>query len=78
MNLDTTEMNKNRKPTVGILAHAGEFIYKLAEIGKKKGWEGGEKKWGGWYGGMREREEKREREIEKLGGEKCVGGGGVF
>ena len=76
MNLDNAELNKNRKPTLGVMAHAGDFLLKLAEAAQKKGLE--VRRWEEWHMVMKGREDKREREIEMLGEEKCVGVEGEF
>uniref|UniRef100_A0A7S4NKA4 Acetolactate synthase n=1 Tax=Paramoeba aestuarina TaxID=180227 RepID=A0A7S4NKA4_9EUKA len=74
VNLDTVELNKNRKPTVGIIAHSGDFLIRLAKEAADAGGVGGERL-AVWHEKMKGREDKRENEIERLAEEKCVKGG---
>jgi acetolactate synthase-1/2/3 large subunit len=61
-NRSEEDLNKNRRPTQGILADPGRFLSSLAELaGAGSGGEGGSRP--EWLRSLRERDQEREREI---------------
>ena len=57
VNLDTTALTKNRKPTHAVNAHPGHFLVQLAEAAPQTG------DLTSWFGTLREREDARDAEI---------------
>ncbi|QDG53557.1 thiamine pyrophosphate-binding protein [Persicimonas caeni] len=58
-NLSEEDLTKNRKPDIPLQMHPGEFLIRLAE---RMG--GGKRSWDLWFGEIREREEKRNADID--------------
>lgn len=56
-NLSRTDLNRNRRPTLGALADPGAFLVGLAERARGTG------RWTDWHARLRERDDAREREI---------------
>ena len=57
VNLDATALKKNRKPTVAVQAHPGEFLVRLAERMTGTG------AWAPWFAQLRKREDQRDAAI---------------
>jgi acetolactate synthase-like protein len=57
INLDSDALRKNRRPTIAVQAHPGQFLVLLAE---KCGAPGN---WADWLGELKEREDARDAEI---------------
>ena len=57
VNLDTTALTKNRKPTHAVNAHPGHFLVQLAEAAPQTG------DLTSWFGTLQEREDARDAEI---------------
>ena len=64
VNLSPAELTKNRRPTIGAVAPAAEFLATLADAGLSRRAE-----WDTWIGRLRERETARDREIDGLADE---------
>lgn len=58
---DKKEIGKNRRPTIGSASDPALFLIKLAKTMKM---EHGESNWEDWFKRLKERETKREKEIE--------------
>ncbi len=58
INLDATALRKNRKPTIAVQAHPGQFLIDLASRSSRNG------RWGDWFETLREREVARDDEIQ--------------
>jgi acetolactate synthase-1/2/3 large subunit len=63
VNLSPVELTKNRRPTIGAVAPADEFIAALADLGVPRRGE-----WSTWVERLREREMAREGEIDGMAG----------
>jgi acetolactate synthase-1/2/3 large subunit len=57
-NLSRTDLNRNRRPTVGVLADPGTFLVQLSERAR------GHDRWNAWREALRERDSARELEID--------------
>lgn len=57
-NLDRTDLNRNRRPSLALLADPGRFLVELAKRGV------GADRWADWRGRLRERDAARELEID--------------
>jgi acetolactate synthase-1/2/3 large subunit len=71
-NLSAHELRKNRRPDIAVEMHAGDFLVALAARLGSAG-----DRWRPWLGGLREKEQARDREIAgkaSAGGELGAGG----
>lgn len=56
INLDTTALTKNRKPTIAVHDHPGHFLKRLSGMVQPAGWSE-------WFAALKKREDKRDNEI---------------
>jgi acetolactate synthase-like protein len=61
-NLSEQELRKNRRPDIGLVMHAGEFLVALGDRVQSAG-----DRWRGWLEGLRGKEAARDREIAAQG-----------
>lgn len=69
VNRNSKDLTKNRKPTLAIKADPGDIIIRLAKMMEEKGCVMNLQK---WHSVLREREEKRDREIGEKSAAKCT------
>jgi len=58
VNLSRTDLNRNRRPAIGVLADPGTFLVRLSERSL------GHERWNAWHASLRERDAARELEID--------------
>ena len=65
-NLSRTDLNRNRRPSLGVLADPGSFLTRLSEGIDGTG------RWAAWRGRLRERDDARELEIDAGARQPCA------